>query len=52
MKVVKDSITIPLAFNSKDIYIGKGTLKGEKSNYKFTSLKDDEKTITTSQNII
>jgi hypothetical protein len=43
MKVSKDSITIPLTFNSKDIYIGKGTLKGEKSNYKFISLKTPEK---------
>lgn len=43
MKVSKDSITIPLTFNSKDLYIGKGTLKGEKSNYKFISLKTPEK---------
>lgn len=49
MKVSKDSISIPLTFNSKDIYIGKGTLKGDKSNYKFTSPKTPEKTITTSQ---
>lgn len=48
MKTSKDSIIIPLTFNSKELYVGKGTLKGDKSNYKFTSLKPPEKT-TTSQ---
>jgi len=49
MKVSKDSITIPLTFNSKELYIGKGSLKGDKSNYKFMSLKAPEKPATTSQ---
>ena len=33
----KDIISIPLYFHtSKDLFIGKGSLKGEKSNFKFT----------------
>ena len=47
MKNPKDinSISIPLDFTLKELYIGKGSLKNDKSNYKFTSQKPSDKNI-------
>ena len=46
-KKEKDTLSIPIYFKSKDLYIGKGTLRPNKSSLKFTTLKDQSQTITT-----
>ena len=46
-KKEKDTLSIPIFFKSKELYIGKGSIKQNKSSLKFTTLKNQSETTTT-----
>ena len=46
-KKEKDTFSIPIYFKSKDLFIGKGSIRQNKSSLKFTTLNDQPQATTT-----